>query len=99
MTAYLTGVPVTYTAVARTDGYTAGNHTYAWQFDDSTTASGASTNKTWSTTGLHTAVVTATNSITGGTATDQKTIKVRSVPTTWISSNTFSPILPYKTIA
>lgn len=78
MTSYPAGENVTYTAIAKTDGYVSGDHTYAWSFDDSTSASGASVAKAWATEGLHTATVTATNTTTGGTASAMKAISVAS---------------------
>lgn len=80
---YPTGMGITYTAVATSQGYLPGDHSYSWSFDDSTTASGATTSKTWNTTGDHSATVTATNTVTGVTATASKTIA--------LSDFTFSP--------
>lgn len=73
---YPKGSPITYTAVPATPGFTAGDHTVQWAFDDATTASGATTQKTWNVTGNRVATATATNVITGATATDSKTISV-----------------------
>lgn len=78
MTSYPVGENVTYTALAKTDGYVSGDHTYSWSFDDSTTASGASVGKAWSTEGPHLATVIATNTQTGGTASATKSINVSS---------------------
>ena len=68
--------PITYTAVASTQGQQSNTFNYAWAFDDSTTASAASTAKTWATAGNHLATVTATDTTTLGTATAYKTISV-----------------------
>lgn len=55
-----------------------GDHTVTWAFSDSTTASGASVSKSWSTEGFHTATVTATNTTTGGTASAEKLVEIDS---------------------
>lgn len=67
---------ITYAATPATNGYLVGDHTVSWAFDDGTTANGLTTNKTWSTSGLKTAIATATNTITGALATDGKTINI-----------------------
>lgn len=66
--------PITYTAIASTQGAPSNTFAYAWTFDDSTTASTASTAKTWTTAANHLATVTATDNITGATATASKNI-------------------------
>lgn len=82
---YPTGQSITYTASAKTDGYVSGDHTYLWQFDDSTSAATASTSKAWSTGGIHRATVTATNTTTSGTASAFKDVEVGSI-TSWVGS-------------
>lgn len=67
---------ITYTAVAATPGTTGHSFNYAWDFDDATTASTASTAKTWTTTGNHTAVVTATDTTTLATASRSKMVNI-----------------------
>lgn len=75
---YYTGSPITYSATAHTDGFSdLVDHTYAWTFDDSTSASGHTVSKTWSTIGNHQATITATNTATGLVATASKTITVQ----------------------
>lgn len=71
-----TGMSITYTAEANTSGYTSGDHTFAWSFDDGTSATGASNGKAWSTPGIHSAAVTATNPHTLGQASASKTVEV-----------------------
>ena len=70
--------PITYTAVASTQGAPSNAFTYAWAFDDGGTANTASATHTWTTTGNHLATVTATDTTTGGTATASKTISIMS---------------------
>lgn len=82
---YPTGQNITYTASARTNGFLSGDHSYLWQFDDSTTAATASTTKAWSTPGIHRATVTATNTTTSGTASAFKDVEVGSI-TNWVGS-------------
>lgn len=78
MSSYPVNTNLTYTAVPATEGFVAGDHTVSWAFSDSTTASGASVSKSWSTEGFHTATATATNTITGGTAVANKLVEIDS---------------------
>lgn len=73
---YATGIPLTYTAVASTQGQPSDTFTYAWAFDDNTVATGASYAKTWSATGYRNATVTATDQVTNGTATNTKLVTI-----------------------
>ena len=91
---YPTGQNITYTAVAKTDGYVSGDHSYLWQFDDSTTAATASTSKSWSTAATHRATVTATNTITGGTDSAFVDVVVRNIGN-WIGNGTATPNRPW----
>ena len=85
--------PITYTAVASTQGQPSDTFTYAWAFDDTTTANTATTNKTWASTGSHLATVTATDTITGGSATASKYISCKDWSLlTWVS--TAAKIIP-----
>lgn len=98
MSSYLVNTNLTYTAVPATEGFVAGDHTVSWAFSDSTTLSGASVSKSWSTEGSHTAVVTATNTVTGGTATAEKQVVVAN----WSSRNwvsTGARFVPTATVA
>lgn len=79
--------PITYTAVAATQGQPSNTFTYAWAFDDTTTANTASTNKTWTTIGNHLATVTATDTTTLGTAVATKTISCKDwTQLAWVST-------------
>lgn len=78
--AYYVGLPIVYTALATTAGRPSDTFTYAWAFDDATTMSGDTGNKTWDTLGAHSATVTATDNLTGASDTDTKTITVVAVP-------------------
>lgn len=69
------GESITYTAVASCSAPFDGPYTYAWAFDDATTDTGATVSKSWATAGNHTATVTATNTSTGETPTDNVTIR------------------------
>lgn len=69
--------PITYTALASTLGRYGDIFTYAWAFEDGTTATGASVDKTWSNDGPRYVVVTATNTATLATASVTKTVVVR----------------------
>ncbi len=68
--------PITYTAVASTVGMPSNTFTYAWAFDDGGTGNTASLSHTWSLTGLHTATVTATDSVTLASASASKAINI-----------------------
>ena len=85
--------PITYTAVAVTTGFPSNSFTYAWTFDDVTSATGATYAKTWTSAASHLATVIATDTVTGGTATATKTIVVKDWSTlTWVlSSNSMLP--------
>jgi len=73
---YAAGQPITHAATASTSGLPYAPHTFAWAFDDGTQGSGASTTKTYATSGYHVSTVTATDQVTGGTASASKTITV-----------------------
>ncbi len=78
---------LTYTALATTTGAPLDTFTYAWAFDDTTTANTATYAKTWATPGNHVATITATDTTTLGVATASKTITVKDWSTfTWTSS-------------
>jgi hypothetical protein len=74
---------ITYTAVAATQGQPGDAFTYAWAFDDNTTANTASAPKTWTTTGPHFATVTATDTVTGGSGQATKLITID--PFAWVA--------------
>jgi hypothetical protein len=80
--------PIKYTAVAATQGRPLDTFSYAWTFDDNTTANTASTSKTWTTAGVHSATVTATDTTTLGTATASKAVRIA------ISWTTDTPVIP-----
>ena len=63
---YFVNKPITYTAVPNTSGYQPSDHTIRWTFDDGFTLDGFTVVKSWSTPGDHTAIATATNTITHG---------------------------------
>lgn len=84
MSKYPTNSAVTYTAVASTQGNPSATFTYAWVFDDGGTGSIASLAHTWTTDGSHLATVTATDAVTGGTATAMNTISTSSA--TWVGN-------------
>jgi hypothetical protein len=73
VTTYPTNYNITYTAVGQTQG-ASNPFTYAWTFDDGTTANTATTLKQWATEGLHSATVVATDTVTGGSAESTKMI-------------------------
>ena len=85
---YATGTPLTYTAVASTQGQPSDTFTYAWVFDDNTVATGSSYAKTWATIGNHISNVTATDTVTGGTATASKVVTVAGGSASSTSLNT-----------
>ena len=85
---YATGTPLTYTAVASTQGQPSDTFTYAWVFDDNTVATGSSYSKTWATIGNHISNVTATDTVTGGTATASKVVTVAGGSASSTSLNT-----------
>lgn len=73
---YPVNTAITYTAVAATSGNPSASFNYAWAFDDGGTGSTASLPHTWTTTGEHSATITATDTTTLGSATASKTINV-----------------------
>lgn len=80
--------PITYTALASTQGSPSNTFAYAWAFDDNTTATTASTAKTWSTAANHLATVTATDNVTGGSAAASKNIVTTDWSAlTWVSTS------------
>jgi hypothetical protein len=84
---YPVNIPVVYTALAVTSGLPLDTFTYSWLFSDTATGAGNTLNKTWSTTGVKTATVTATDNQTGGTASATKIITVGDWATiTWSST-------------
>jgi hypothetical protein len=85
---YPTNQAITYTAVAAAQGQPSDTFSYAWTFDDNTTANTASTSKTWTTAGVHSATVTATDTTTLGTATASKAVRIA---TSW---TTDTPVIP-----
>ena len=78
-----TGISINYIAEAFTPGMYDDAFTYDWAFDDSTTDSGASVTKSWAVAGAHTATVTATDTVTGLTATTSITNTINLVIPTW----------------
>lgn len=87
--------PITYTAVASTQG-ASDTFTYAWTFDDGGIGNTASLSHTWTTGGLHTATVTATDTTTLGVATATKSINFTNFSSlTWVSTG--SKIIPAAT--
>lgn len=79
--------PITYTAVAATQGSPSNTFAYAWAFDDNITANTATYAKTWASTGNRLATVTATDNTTGVAATASKTITLGDWSTfAWTSS-------------
>ena len=76
MTQYYVGDSVPYAASAATYGYPTASHQYYWTFDDGATAGTATTDKIWSTNGIHSATVKATQPTTGGIAYAQKSIYI-----------------------
>lgn len=89
MTLSLANTNITYTAVAVANGTTlAHGFSYAWQFDDSTTGTGNTLVKQWSTPGLHNAIVTATDTSSGERAIASKEV---SIVSDWIVSSSAIP--------
>ena len=78
---------ITYTASALTAGMPLDTFTYAWTFDDSGTGNIASLAHTWTTAGVHSATVTATDVQTLGAATATKSINITDYSTlAWTNS-------------
>ena len=69
--------PITYTSVPHTSGYPENAHTLTWVFSDGETGTGKTVQKTWtSSSGVHTATVTAVNTFTAGTAEATKDVVI-----------------------
>ena len=75
MRSYLVGETITFEAEAKTDGYLETDHSYSWLIDGSSYATNPKT-YAFTAEGAYTSVVTATNTVTGGTAQAQVTINV-----------------------
>lgn len=83
MSKVFTGQTVTFQALASTPGFSESAHSYSWNVDG--TISGTNpTTASFATSGLHPATVTATNTITGGTATARTDVEV--IDNGWSSS-------------
>ena len=72
---YLVGETITFEADANTDGYLETDHSYSWSIDGATYASNPQAHA-FSATGSYTSSVTATNTVTGGTANASVTVNV-----------------------
>lgn len=76
MKEYVTGIPIQFKAVATTQGYSSGDHTYTWAFSDGQEFTGDSPIFTPSTAGIATGNVSATIPGSGMVATDSKSINI-----------------------
>lgn len=72
---YLVGETITFEADAHTDGYLETDHSYSWSIDGSSYATNPKTHA-FTAEGTYTSAVTATNTVTGGTAQAQVTVNV-----------------------
>ena len=72
---YLVGETITFEADANTDGYLETDHSYSWSIDGSSYATNPKTHA-FTAEGAYTSEVTATNTVTGGTAKAQVTVNV-----------------------
>ena len=75
MSKVFTGQTVTFQALASTPGYAESDHTYEWNVDGTISATNPTT-ASFATSGLRHATVTATNTITGSTATARTDVEV-----------------------
>lgn len=83
---YPKDVALTYTAAASTTGLPGSTFAYTWEFDDAGSGVGTSIEHTWTTVGSHTATVTATDMITGGTGMAQKTVSIAVAPSSLLNT-------------
>lgn len=88
---YLVGETITFEAAANTDGYLETDHSYSWSIDGSTYASNPQVHS-FSATGSYTSSVTATNTVTGGTASASVTVNVvEPANTNWQALSSLPP--------
>jgi hypothetical protein len=73
---YKKNTPIDYVAVASTTPSSGGTYGYAWVFDDGGVGSGATVPHSWSTSGDHTATVTATDNLISTQGSISKVIHV-----------------------
>lgn len=83
---YYLNQQISYSAVAQTVGMPLNTFNYSWVFDDGGIGSASPLNHTWTTTGNHVATVIATDTLTGASATNSKTIYVVDYLPVWSKS-------------
>lgn len=87
---YYINQPIIYTALAETTGMPLNSFSYSWSFDDGGVGSTATLTHSWLMAGTHIATVTATDLVTGATASDSKSIYITDFIPSWNKSGDIS---------